>query len=247
MASESSSSSSSVAAAAAAWAPPPDESTLSTAVQSFLNRQSEDELATVSLKTLKQAMEAQFGCNLDAQKPYLKESLNAFVLSEVEKKDISGDRGGVDWNDGDGDDADDDGEDILAGILGDDDDDDVAMCEEDADEPRDSRKGKGRRGGFGAAAQLSTELSEFLGEVVLPRTEVTKRMWAYIKEHNLQVRHLSVWTWWALHLPSTLTPSLVPDGLQDPKNKRTILCDDGLQRVFGRKKVDMFQMTKLLR
>jgi len=157
-----------------------------------LTTQSDEELASVSLKTLKVAMEAHFGCNLDAQKPLLKERLNAFVMSEVEKQDTSGDMG-VDWNDGDGEDDDDDGAEALAGILGDDGDDDVKEEDEDPEEPRDSRKTKGgkRGGGFGAPAQLSTELSAFLGEVVLPRTEVTKRMWAHIKAHNLQVP-----CWW---------------------------------------------------
>lgn len=52
----------------------------------------------------------------------------------------------------------------------------------------------------------------------LPRTEVTKRIWVYIKENNLQ----------------------------NPNNKREILCDDKLEKIFKRKKIDMFQMTKVL-
>ena len=36
-------------------------------------------------------------------------------------------------------------------------------------------------------------------------------------------------------------------GWQDPSNKRTILCDEAMEKVFGRKKMDMFKMTKLLR
>lgn len=52
----------------------------------------------------------------------------------------------------------------------------------------------------------------------LPRTEVTKRIWIYIKENNLQ----------------------------NPNNRREILCDDKLEKIFKRKKIDMFQMTKVL-
>ena len=53
----------------------------------------------------------------------------------------------------------------------------------------------------------------------MPRTEVTKKLWAYIKKHNLQ----------------------------DPKNKRNIKADDKLKAVFGGKAVvNMFEMTKLV-
>ncbi len=64
----------------------------------------------------------------------------------------------------------------------------------------------------------SAELAEIVGIEPLPRTEVTKRIWDYIKEHNLQ----------------------------NPANKREILADDKLERVFGVKSVSMFEMTKLI-
>ena len=54
--------------------------------------------------------------------------------------------------------------------------------------------------------------------MTLPRTEVTKRIWAYIREHNLQ----------------------------NPDDKREILCDAALEKLFKRKKVTMFKMTKYL-
>jgi hypothetical protein len=57
------------------------------------------------------------------------------------------------------------------------------------------------------------------GEKGLPRTEVVKKLWAYIKKH----------------------------GLQDQKNKRQINADDKLKKVFGGKSsVSMFDMTKLV-
>lgn len=64
--------------------------------------------------------------------------------------------------------------------------------------------------------QPSKELSEIVGSEPLPRSEVTKRIWAYIKEHNLQ----------------------------NPENKREIIADSKLQPIFGTDKLDMFQMTK---
>jgi len=67
--------------------------------------------------------------------------------------------------------------------------------------------------------QPSEELSAIVGDEPLPRTEVTKKVWDYIKKNNLQ----------------------------DPKNKRMINGDEALQKVFGGKKqVSMFEMTKLV-
>ena len=67
--------------------------------------------------------------------------------------------------------------------------------------------------------QPSEELSAIVGAKPLPRTEVTKKLWAYIKKN----------------------------GLQDKKNKRNINPDDNLAKVFGAKMtVDMFKMTALV-
>ena len=66
--------------------------------------------------------------------------------------------------------------------------------------------------------RLSASLASFLGVEATPRTDVTKKVWAYIKEHNLQ----------------------------NPANKREILCDNKLQSVLGVTKVNMFSMTKIL-
>ncbi len=65
----------------------------------------------------------------------------------------------------------------------------------------------------------SRELAEIVGASALPRTEVMKKVWAYIKKNNLQ----------------------------DEKNRRAINADDKLKAVFGGKKqVTMFEMTKLV-
>ena len=62
-------------------------------------------------------------------------------------------------------------------------------------------------------------LSEVVGAKPLPRTELTKKLWAYIKKNKLQ----------------------------DQKNKRMIKADDALKPVFGGKAtVNMFEMTKLV-
>ncbi|KAI9011741.1 SWIB/MDM2 domain-containing protein [Hyaloraphidium curvatum] len=74
-------------------------------------------------------------------------------------------------------------------------------------------------GGFSQPYILSEELSAVCGgEKELPRGQVVKRLWAYIKGNSLQ----------------------------DPNNGRSILCDDALKAVFGKSKVDAFGMNKLL-
>ena len=66
--------------------------------------------------------------------------------------------------------------------------------------------------------QPSEQLAKIVGSEPLPRSEVTKKVWAHIKKNKLQ----------------------------NPENKREILADDKLQPVFGGKKLDMFQMTKAI-
>jgi chromatin remodeling complex protein RSC6 len=67
--------------------------------------------------------------------------------------------------------------------------------------------------------QPDAALSEVVGSKALPRTEVTKKLWAYIKKQ----------------------------GLQDAKNRRMINADAKLSPIFGGKKqVSMFEMTKLV-
>jgi upstream activation factor subunit UAF30 len=62
-------------------------------------------------------------------------------------------------------------------------------------------------------------LSEIVGSKPIPRTEVTKKLWAYIKKN----------------------------GLQDKKNRRMIHSDEALKPVFaGKAQVNMFEMTKLV-
>lgn len=65
---------------------------------------------------------------------------------------------------------------------------------------------------------LSAELEAVVGKGPLPRGQVVKKIWEYIKKNDLQ----------------------------NPKNKRNILADDKLMPLFGKKEVTMFEMTKLV-
>jgi len=66
---------------------------------------------------------------------------------------------------------------------------------------------------------LSSELEAVVGKGPMPRSEVVKKLWVYIKKN----------------------------GLQDAQNKRNINADESLKKVFGGKgMVNMFEMTKLV-
>jgi len=65
---------------------------------------------------------------------------------------------------------------------------------------------------------LSSELEAVVGPGPMPRSQVVKKLWEYIKEKNLQ----------------------------NPANKRNIFADDLLMPLFGKKEVTMFEMTKLV-
>ena len=67
--------------------------------------------------------------------------------------------------------------------------------------------------------KISSDLAVVVGAGPMPRSEVVKKLWEYIKKHDLQ----------------------------DPKNKRNIMADEALKKVFdGKAVVNMFEMTKLV-
>ncbi len=71
---------------------------------------------------------------------------------------------------------------------------------------------------FMKPVQPSATLAAVVGDKPIPRTEVTKKLWAYIKKNSLQ----------------------------DKKNRRMIHADDKLKPVFKKDMVNMFEMTKLV-
>jgi len=71
---------------------------------------------------------------------------------------------------------------------------------------------------FMKAVKPSAALAVVVGSAGLPRTEVTKKLWAYIKRK----------------------------GLQDKKNRRMIHADEALKPIFKKDQVNMFEMTKLV-
>ncbi|MEK7181765.1 MAG: SWIB/MDM2 domain-containing protein [Patescibacteria group bacterium] len=77
----------------------------------------------------------------------------------------------------------------------------------------------GSNSAFMKPMKISAELAAVVGAGPMPRSEVVKQLWVYIKSKNLQ----------------------------DPENKRNIVADEALKAVFGGKDVvNMFEMTKLV-
>jgi chromatin remodeling complex protein RSC6 len=75
------------------------------------------------------------------------------------------------------------------------------------------------KSGLTKPMKLSPELQDIIGPGPMPRTEVTKALWVYIKENKLQ----------------------------DEDDKRTIVADEKMKKIFdGKEKVNMFEMTKLV-
>lgn len=75
-----------------------------------------------------------------------------------------------------------------------------------------------KTGGIHAPVQPSPELGAVVGNEKLPRSQVISKVWEYIKSNNLQ----------------------------NPENKREIVADDKLKKVFGKDKCTMFEMNKHL-
>lgn len=81
-----------------------------------------------------------------------------------------------------------------------------------------TRSAEGKTDGAHRTVQPSPELAAVVGKSPLKRTEVVSKMWDYIKSKDLQ----------------------------NPDNRREILADEALEKVFGAKKVTMFEMNKHL-
>jgi chromatin remodeling complex protein RSC6 len=81
-----------------------------------------------------------------------------------------------------------------------------------------SKAGGGARGGLSRPVTPSPELAAITGSDPLPRSQVVSKMWDYIRSNKLQ----------------------------NPDNKREILADDKLKKIFGVDRCSMFDMNKHL-
>lgn len=87
-----------------------------------------------------------------------------------------------------------------------------------SDAPKAAKSDAPKTGGIFAPIQPSPELGAIVGNDRLPRSEVISKVWEYIKKNDLQ----------------------------NPENKREIVADENLKKIFGKDRVTMFEMNKHL-
>ncbi|CAN0864258.1 Upstream activation factor subunit spp27 [Linum grandiflorum] len=147
----------------------------------------------------------------------------AFIREQVDlflQSQLDGDGGDDDRISEGGDEAEEEQEEEEA----DEEEEEVEEEEEEEDEDRskkpaeEGKKRGGGGGGFTKICGLSPQLQEFVGAPEMARTEVVKKIWCYIREKELQ----------------------------DPSNRRNILCDEPLRALFHVDSINMFQMNKAL-
>ena len=84
--------------------------------------------------------------------------------------------------------------------------------------PAAAKSDKPKTGGIHAPVPVSKDLAAIIGDGPMPRSEVTKKIWDYVKAHKLQ-----------------------KEG-----DKRTIVADEKLKKIFGKPEASMFEMTKFV-
>ncbi|CAI0553799.1 unnamed protein product [Linum tenue] len=186
------------------------------------------DLETTTTTIVRRKLEEDFGVDLSDKKGFIREQVDLFLESQFEEQAVDVAGGNEDEGEGS---AADDGK--SEGNEGDEVEEEDEEEEEEVEEavrrsnllllknrsrkqPEEGKKRGG--GGFTKLCRLSPQLEEFLGAPEMARTEVVKQLWAYIKEKELQ----------------------------DPSNKRNILCDEPLRAIFSVDSINMFQMNKAL-
>ncbi|XVF59484.1 hypothetical protein PTKIN_Ptkin07bG0279600 [Pterospermum kingtungense] len=197
------------------------ESELIARLREFLN---ESDLNTTTTAIVRRRLEEDFGIDLSEKKKFIREQVDLYLQSQFENAE-------EEEQEQEEDDGNNEDDDQTAKIKseesdGSDSNEEEAQSEKPRNKRAPAKKGskkvnsevKRRGGGFNKVCSLSPELQELLGVPTLARTEVVKQIWVYIREKNLQ----------------------------DPVNKKNIICDEPLQALFGVDSIDMFQMNKAL-
>ncbi|KAI3716071.1 hypothetical protein L6452_23133 [Arctium lappa] len=172
------------------------------------------DLDTATAATVRRRLEQDLGIDLSDRKPYIRQQIDLYLQSHCtddKPEPEESENAKVEDTDNHG----------SVSEEGDEDEDEEADAQKINIKPKHNKtpaNAKKRGGGFSKPCALSPQLQKFVGEPEMARTEVVKKIWAYIKEKDLQ----------------------------NPQNKRKILCDEVLHEIFRVKSIDMFQMNKAL-
>ncbi|CAK9185432.1 unnamed protein product [Ilex paraguariensis] len=187
---------------------------------------STSDLNTTTTAIVRRKLEQDFGIDLSDKKPFIREQVDLYLQSHLENADEDDEGHSNEEYDGE-----------SAKIKSEESDGGENESEEEEEEvekeseeashgKRTTKRGskkrnkevKKRGGGFTKLCGLSPQLQKFTGESELARTEVVKRLWSYIRQNDLQ----------------------------DPNNRRNIICDEKLRELFSVDSINMFQMNKAL-
>ncbi|XP_019444711.1 PREDICTED: upstream activation factor subunit spp27-like [Lupinus angustifolius] len=185
------------------------------------------DLNTTTTTTVRRQLESDFGIDLSDRKAFIREQVDLFLQTEHQQQQEEEEEEGEEAFKSE------QSQGSNSKVEENDDDDD----DDEEDKPNHSRNGKKKKkknkersnklgdevvkkrsGGFCKLCSLSPQLQELMGAPEMARTEVVKQLWAYIREKDLQ----------------------------DPENRRNIICDEPLRAIFGVKSINMFQMNKAL-
>uniref|UniRef100_A0A804P7T2 Upstream activation factor subunit spp27 n=1 Tax=Zea mays TaxID=4577 RepID=A0A804P7T2_MAIZE len=184
------------------------------------------DLNTTTTAALRRRLEEDFGADLSHKKAFIREQVDLFLAEVAAKAEPEEPKEEEELEDApvpkaeeaeEGEGVEEEGE----GEEGGEEEEEEEEEEVDSSSARKKQRGndgKKRGGGFTKLCSLSPALQEFVGASELARTEVVKKLWAYIRENNLQ----------------------------DQNNRRKILPDERLKKIFNVNSIDMFQMNKAL-
>lgn len=191
------------------------------------------DLDTATAGTVRRRLEEEFGVDLLDRKAFIRDHIDLFLRTHVEETpngDVQEAEGVTEGENDDSCSHEEEEEQDSENVKEEENDDSCSEEKEEGENESDtgakkkaqrSEKMNGeakKKGGFNKPCALSPQLQILIGESELGRPEVVKKIWAYIREKNLQ----------------------------NPQNKRKILCDEVLSGIFRVKTIDMFQMNKVL-